>query len=207
MPFPNYLQTLNLRLFPKAAKTGIKSSNIFDQSMSSNTTQGTEQRQRTSNLRLYPFPKAAKDIRDSATVRYIHDNAAKECDFPEFVQADIVDICTDTEFASRSWVFNRAVLSNCIDGGYFVEMKHAVTSAQECAQSCVEDHDGDDVGTYDVLGFRYGCDAKCACLVDSNEVSSSKWDGSATSECYLFAYPLALAVVDKDGLDDDTWSC
>jgi hypothetical protein len=44
-------------------------------------------------------------------------------------------------------------------------------------------------------------------LVDSEEVSNSEWDGSATSECYIFVYPLALAVIDKDGLDGDTWSC
>lgn len=42
-------------------------------------------------------------------------------------------------------------------------------------------------------------------LVDSEEVSNSEWEGSATSECYIFAYPLALAVADKDGLDG--WSC
>lgn len=59
-------------------------------------------------------------------------------------------------------MFNRTILSYCIDSAYFLELKHAVTGAQQCAQRCVEDHDGEDGGICDVMGFRYGCDAKCA---------------------------------------------
>lgn len=59
-------------------------------------------------------------------------------------------------------MFNRTILSYCIDSAYFLELKHAVTGAQQCAQRCVEDHDGEDGGIGDVMGFRYGCDAKCA---------------------------------------------
>lgn len=38
-------------------------------------------------------------------------------------------------------------------------------------------------------------------LVESNEALDAAWDGKATSECYKFAYPLALVV------KEPTWSC
>lgn len=113
-------------------------------------------RRKPSNLR--PFPNAAKDIRDGANKRYIHDHEASTCYFPESIQAVIVDVCNENEYMSRSWVFDKTDLSYCKDGKVLQEMKHAVLSAQECAQRCVEDHDGVDL----IQGLRFGCDKKCS---------------------------------------------
>lgn len=58
-------------------------------------------------------------------------------------------------------MFNKTNLSYCKGGTFLQEMKHAVLSAQECAQQCVVDYNK--LGLDDLIrGLRYGCDSKCA---------------------------------------------
>jgi hypothetical protein len=86
-------------------------------------------------------------------------NATDSCNLPDYVQADIVDSCSETEYTSRSWVFEPN--STYCDGGYVedVQSNRNVSSAEECAQTCVEEYDGKEASS--VVGFWYGCDGKC----------------------------------------------
>ena len=91
-------------------------------------------------------------------------NGTESCNLTDSVQADIVDICTDTQYASRSWVFHLTSMTLCNNGTYFEESIGNVNSADECAQKCVEKYDGQEGVNfihYPVRGFQYVCDGHC----------------------------------------------
>jgi len=132
-------------------------------------------------------------------------NGTESCNLRYSVQADIVDICTDTYYASRSWVFHRTSVSLCNNGTYSEESVGNVSSADECAQKCVEKYYGQDGVQFPndpVKGFQYVCDRNCVCLVDSDEVTDSNANTSVASGCYVYAYSMSAAARDPDGLDD-----
>lgn len=91
-------------------------------------------------------------------------NGTESCNLPDSVFADIVDICTDTEFTSRTWIFALTSMSLCTNGTYFEDSIRNVNSAEECAQKCVEKYDGQEgvqFTHYPVRGFQYVCDGSC----------------------------------------------
>jgi hypothetical protein len=91
-------------------------------------------------------------------------NGTESCNLTDSVQADIVDICTDTKFSSRTWVFELTSMSLCNNGTYFEEPMGNVNSADECAQKCVEKYEGQEGQNftyYPVKGFQYVCDGNC----------------------------------------------
>eukprot|EP00804_Cyclotella_cryptica_P004660 CCRYP_019470-RA/>CCRYP_019470-RA protein AED:0.07 eAED:0.07 QI:559/1/1/1/1/1/3/377/1074 len=88
-------------------------------------------------------------------------NGTESCELPNSIQADIVQICTETEFASLSWVFNLTSASYCNNGKFFAESMGNVSSANECAQKCVEKHNRQDASGDSVMGLQYECDGNC----------------------------------------------
>jgi hypothetical protein len=129
-------------------------------------------------------------------------NATETCAFPNIIYADIIDICTDTKYASRTWVFNLTSITYCTDSKFFDDSIGNVSSVDECAQKCVEKYDGLDGVNYPVTGFHYNCNGNCVCLVDIDDVQDLILNASVSSGCYVFDFPMGAAAMDPEGLDD-----
>ncbi|KAL7519355.1 hypothetical protein ACHAWX_006114 [Stephanocyclus meneghinianus] len=134
-------------------------------------------------------------------------NETEPCKIPNSIQADIVDICTDTEFASLSFVFNLTSISYCNDGKLSVESMGNVSSVDECAQKCVEKHNGQNASSDTVQGLQYDCDGNCVCLVDSDEITDLNLNISVASGCYVFAYAMGATAIKVEGVEDDAYNC
>ncbi|KAL7480963.1 hypothetical protein ACHAW6_006647 [Cyclotella cf. meneghiniana] len=135
----------------------------------------------------------------------VDEEALDACNIPDYVQADIVDICTDAKYASRSWVFHQTSMSLCSNGTYFEDSMGNVSSVEECAQKCMEKQDGRyglNLPREPVRGFQFVCDGSCACLVASDEVTDLNFNASVASGCYAYAYSMSAAVNQPEGLDD-----